>query len=80
MGKKILLEHINVPGIEGYEVYRKNGGYRSVEKALKMTPADIVEEVKKSGLRGRGWFPYRDEMELHRQEIRTSALSRLQCR
>lgn len=31
------------------------GGYRSVEKALKtMTPEEVVEEVKKSGLRGRG--------------------------
>src|SRR5579871_422215 len=55
MGKKILLEHINVPGIETYEVYRSKGGYTSVEKALKSkTPNDIVEEVKKSGLRGRG--------------------------
>ncbi len=54
MGRKILTEHINVPGIQGYEVYRQHGGYRSVEKALKMTPNDIVEEVKKSGLRGRG--------------------------
>lgn len=54
MGRKILTEHINVPGIQGYEVYRQHGGYRSVEKALKMAPNDIVEEVKKSGLRGRG--------------------------
>ncbi len=55
MGKKILLEHINVPGINTLEVYRQNGGYASVEKALKtMAPAAIVEEVKKSGLRGRG--------------------------
>ena len=35
-------------------MYRREGGYQSVEKALKMPPADIVEEVKKSGLRGRG--------------------------
>jgi len=55
MSKKLLLEHINVPGIETFDVYRQNGGYRSVEKALKsMTPETIVEEVKKSGLRGRG--------------------------
>jgi NADH-quinone oxidoreductase subunit F len=54
-GKKILLEHIDVPGINTYEVYRKMGGYRSVEKAIKsMSPDDVVEEVKKSGLRGRG--------------------------
>src|SRR6478736_4336173 len=55
MGKKLLLEHANVPGIETYEVYRAKGGYRSVEKALKtMSPDAVMEEVKKSGLRGRG--------------------------
>ncbi|NVO31318.1 NADH-quinone oxidoreductase subunit NuoF [Hymenobacter lapidiphilus] len=55
MGRKLLTEHINVEGIETLDVYRKHGGYRSVEKALKtMTPDEVVEEVKKSGLRGRG--------------------------
>lgn len=55
MGLKILTEHINVPGINTLETYRKMGGYRSVEKALKtMTPDEVVDEVKKSGLRGRG--------------------------
>ena len=55
MGRKLLLEHIDVPGIETFEVYRQKGGYRSVEKALKsMSPDEVVEEVKKSGLRGRG--------------------------
>src|ERR1700748_2964825 len=55
MGRKLLLENINVPGINTFDVYRQHGGYRSVEKALKtMSPEAIVEEVKKSGLRGRG--------------------------
>lgn len=54
MAKKLLLDKINVPGIKGFDVYRREGGYQSVEKALKMPPGDIVEEVKKSGLRGRG--------------------------
>lgn len=54
MSRKLLLNNISVPGIQGYDVYRANGGYASVEKALKMTPDAIVEEVKKSGLRGRG--------------------------
>src|ERR1700761_4871866 len=54
MARKLLLEHINVPGINTFDVYRSKGGYASVEKALKMAPNDIVEEVKKSGLRGRG--------------------------
>ncbi|EEI94224.1 NADH oxidoreductase (quinone), F subunit [Sphingobacterium spiritivorum ATCC 33300] len=55
MARKLLLTHINVPGIHTFEVYRQQGGYRAVEKALKsMSPDDVVEEVKKSGLRGRG--------------------------
>jgi NADH-quinone oxidoreductase subunit F len=55
MGRKLLTEHINVEGIETFDVYRKHGGYASVEKALKtMTPEEVVEEVKTSGLRGRG--------------------------
>ncbi|MBK8967580.1 MAG: NADH-quinone oxidoreductase subunit NuoF [Lewinellaceae bacterium] len=55
MSRKLLLEHAHIEGINGYETYRKHGGYRAVEKALKnMAPADVLEEVKKSGLRGRG--------------------------
>ncbi len=55
MGKKLLLKYDNVPGIRNYDVYRSNGGYASVEKAVKtMTPEAVTEEVKKSGLRGRG--------------------------
>ncbi len=55
MATKILTEHINVPGIETFDVYRQQGGYTAVEKALKtMTPDEIVEEVKKAGVRGRG--------------------------
>lgn len=55
MGKKILLEHVDVPGIETFDVYRSKGGYASVEKALKtMTPDQVTEEVKTSGVRGRG--------------------------
>jgi NADH-quinone oxidoreductase subunit F len=52
---KLLLEHENVEGIRYYETYRKKGGYASVEKALNsQTPDEVTEEVKKSGLRGRG--------------------------
>jgi len=55
MGKNLLLEKANVQGIRGYDVYRREGGYASVEKALRnMTPDQVTEEVKKSGLRGRG--------------------------
>ncbi len=54
MSVKLLLNKANVPGIASFEVYRREGGYKSVEKALAMQPNAIVEEVKKSGLRGRG--------------------------
>jgi NADH-quinone oxidoreductase subunit F len=54
MGRKVLLDKAHIEGIRYYDVYRKNGGYAAVEKAFKMAPADVVEEVKKSGLRGRG--------------------------
>ena len=37
------------------DVYLMQGGYKALEKALKeMTPESIIEEVKKSNLRGRG--------------------------
>src|SRR5215218_486512 len=54
MSIKLLLDKANIEGIRFYEAYRRNGGYAAVEKAFKLTPAEIVEEVKKSGLRGRG--------------------------
>jgi NADH-quinone oxidoreductase subunit F len=55
MGKKLLIQNDKIPNIRSLEVYRQHGGYASVEKALKtMTPDQVTEEVKKSGLRGRG--------------------------
>ena len=55
MERKIILEHIEVEGIRGIDVYRKNGGYASVTKAFtKMTPDEVTNEVIASGLRGRG--------------------------
>lgn len=55
MGRKLLLEKVHVEGIRYFDIYRREGGYRSVEKALKtLTPDEVTEEVKKSGLRGRG--------------------------
>ncbi len=54
MSKKLLLKNAHIEGIRYFETYRKNGGYQAAEKALKMTPDQIVEEVKTSGLRGRG--------------------------
>jgi NADH-quinone oxidoreductase subunit F len=55
MGRKLLIHNDKIPGIHTLAVYRANGGYASVEKALKtMQPDQVTDEVKKSGLRGRG--------------------------
>jgi NADH-quinone oxidoreductase subunit F len=55
MARKLLLDKVDIPGIRTYDVYRREGGYKSVEKAIReMTPDQVTDEVKKSGLRGRG--------------------------
>ena len=51
---KILLVNIEKPDQTSIAKYRERGGYKALEKALKMEPAAIIEEVKASGLRGRG--------------------------
>jgi NADH-quinone oxidoreductase subunit F len=52
---KLLLKDAHIEGIRYYDTYRKQGGYTAAEKALKtMTPETVLDEVKKSGLRGRG--------------------------
>ena len=68
---KVLLEHAHVEGIRYYEAYRTNGGYRSVEKAFKMTPEEIVEEVKKSG----GWTDIEGTICLVPTDLRINRLS-----
>jgi NADH-quinone oxidoreductase subunit F len=51
---KYLTEFYHLPEFKGIEGYKKNGGYKELEKALKMQPQAIIDEVKASGLRGRG--------------------------
>jgi NADH-quinone oxidoreductase subunit F len=54
MQVKLLSEHYDKPEFRGIEGYKKHGGYADLPKALKMDPKAITEEVKASGLRGRG--------------------------
>ena len=54
MGRQILINDLDKEGINTLAGYKAHGGYTAIEKALKMKPEEIVEEVKKSGLRGRG--------------------------
>jgi len=51
----ILLRHRDIQGINQFEVYKKNGGFAQLKKAVtKMKPEDVTNIVKNSGLRGRG--------------------------
>ena len=53
--KRIVFKNIDVAGYApDIECYLRHGGYAELKKALQMKPEEITEEVKKSGLRGRG--------------------------
>jgi len=53
--EKVLTKHFDLKNLFQIEVYLQQGGYQAVEKALKeMKPAQILDEVKKANLRGRG--------------------------
>jgi NADH-quinone oxidoreductase subunit F len=53
--RKMLLEHADNPEARSLEGWKRLGGYAQVESILKTrTPDSIMEEVKSSGLRGRG--------------------------
>jgi NADH-quinone oxidoreductase subunit F len=50
----LLFTDIDEPGLNTLEVYERRGGYQSLRKALKMTPEEVLEQLKASGIRGRG--------------------------
>ncbi len=52
--EKFLLKNIENPNSADIQEFEKVGGYKNLKKALERAPKDVVEEVKKSGLRGRG--------------------------
>ncbi|MCH8147316.1 MAG: NADH-quinone oxidoreductase subunit NuoF [Planctomycetes bacterium] len=56
MGKfePVLTRNVGVPHSTDLKVYELRGGYRGVRKALKMTPEELIDEVKDANLRGRG--------------------------
>ena len=54
METKLLTEHYAKDEFRNLDGYKKLGGYQVLEKALKMQPQQIIDEVKASGLRGRG--------------------------
>ncbi|MCC7491684.1 MAG: NADH-quinone oxidoreductase subunit NuoF [Fimbriimonadaceae bacterium] len=52
--RKVLLERYDVPNIWELDVYRRHGGYATLDGLFAKSPTDWVEEVKASGLCGRG--------------------------
>jgi len=53
--EKILLRNIETTDSHTLAVYKSRGGYRAFEQVLRgMSPEKLIEEVKASGLRGRG--------------------------
>ncbi|MDR1571116.1 MAG: NADH-quinone oxidoreductase subunit NuoF [Clostridiales Family XIII bacterium] len=63
--KRIVLRNAGLINPESIDAYIEAGGYKAIEKALKgMTPEAVIDEIKISGLRGRGgagfptWFKW----------------------
>ncbi|MBI4376651.1 MAG: NADH-quinone oxidoreductase subunit NuoF [Elusimicrobia bacterium] len=50
----VLTKHFSNPGLHQLEVYRKLGGYDGLKRALELGRPALIEEVKKSNLRGLG--------------------------
>lgn len=50
----VLTENFGKKNSWTIDGYVKNGGYKSIETLFAAKPDDVIEEVKKSGLRGRG--------------------------
>ena len=53
--RRLIFKHIDEPGYTNrLDCYTRNGGYEILKKAVQLKPEQIIDEVKKSGLRGRG--------------------------
>jgi NADH-quinone oxidoreductase subunit F len=53
-GIKIVTKNFGVPNSHKLATYQQRGGWEGFKRAITMPPASIVDEVKKSNLRGRG--------------------------
>jgi len=52
---RVLFKNLGTPDSETLDGYLRNGGYQALKKALhEMVPEEVVDVVKRSGLRGRG--------------------------
>jgi NADH-quinone oxidoreductase subunit F len=51
---RILTAHWGDPSVVPIDGYLAKGGYEALRRALSMSPAEVIDEMKASGLRGRG--------------------------
>ena len=51
---RVLTRRFGLPNSQSIDTYLANEGYVALEKALTMSADDVVNEIKASGLRGRG--------------------------
>ncbi len=51
---KVISKRFGLPNSASLDVYLQHDGYQALKKALAMKPEDVINEVKNSGLRGRG--------------------------
>jgi NADH-quinone oxidoreductase subunit F len=54
MTELLLFKDIDEPGLATIDVYKRRGGYESLERALKMPREEVLQNLLDSGLRGRG--------------------------
>lgn len=55
MSPYLLLRNREIPNLDSLDVYLKNGGFETFRKIISsMQPAEVINEIKLSGLRGRG--------------------------
>jgi NADH-quinone oxidoreductase subunit F len=52
--ERFLLKNIESPDSADISEYIKAGGYKALSKSLDMKPSEIIDEIRKAGLRGRG--------------------------
>ena len=62
--KRVALRHCGIIDPTSIDDYIRHNGYQALDKALRMTPEEVIEEIKVSGLAGRGgagfptWFKW----------------------
>jgi NADH:ubiquinone oxidoreductase subunit F (NADH-binding)/(2Fe-2S) ferredoxin/Pyruvate/2-oxoacid:ferredoxin oxidoreductase delta subunit len=69
--QRVALRNCGLINPEKIEEYIATGGYQSLAKVLNTLPADVIDEMKKSGLRGRGGagFPTGRKWEFARNNV-----------